>query len=90
IHEIVDHADFLEVQAGWARNIVVGFGRVVGRTVGLIAHQPSVMSGVLDIDSSDKASKFVRFCNAFNIPIVNLVDVPGFLPGVAQEHNGII
>ncbi len=90
ISEIVDHADFLEVQAGWARNIVVGFGRVVGRTVGIIANQPSVMSGVLDIDSSDKASKFVRFCNAFNIPIVNLVDVPGFLPGVAQEHNGII
>ncbi|MBB1509785.1 acyl-CoA carboxylase subunit beta [Tessaracoccus sp. MC1756] len=90
IHEIVDHADFLEVQAGWARNIVVGFGRIVGRTIGIIANQPSVMSGVLDIDSSDKASKFVRFCNAFNIPVVNLVDVPGFLPGVAQEHNGII
>ena len=90
ISEIVDHADFLEVQAGWARNIVVGFGRVVGRTVGIIANQPSVMSGVLDIDSSDKASKFVRFCNAFNIPIVTLVDVPGFLPGVAQEHGGII
>ncbi len=90
IREIVDHADFLEVQAGWAQNIVVGFGRVVGRTVGIIANQPSVMSGVLDIDSSDKASKFVRFCNAFNIPVVNLVDVPGFLPGVAQEHNGII
>ena len=90
IAELVDHQDFLEVQAGWARNIVVGFGRVVGRTVGIIANQPSVMSGVLDIDSSDKASKFVRFCNAFNIPVVNLVDVPGFLPGVAQEHNGII
>ena len=90
ITEIVDHADFLEVQAGWARNIVVGFGRVVGRTVGLIANQPSVMSGSLDIDSSDKASQFVRFCNAFNIPLVTLVDVPGFLPGVAQEHNGII
>ena len=90
IAEIVDHRDFLEVQAGWARNIVVGFGRIVGRTVGIIANQPSVMSGVLDIDSSDKASKFVRFCNAFNIPVVNLVDVPGFLPGVAQEHNGII
>ncbi len=90
ITEIVDHADFLEVQAGWARNIVVGFGRVVGRTVGIIANQPSVMSGSLDIDSSDKASKFVRFCNAFNIPLVTLVDVPGFLPGVAQEHNGII
>jgi len=90
ITEIVDHADFLEVQAGWAKNIVVGFGRIVGRTIGIIANQPSVMSGVLDIDSSDKASKFVRFCNAFNIPVVNLVDVPGFLPGVAQEHNGII
>ena len=90
IREIVDHADFLEVQAGWAQNIVVGFGRIVGRTVGIIANQPSVMSGVLDIDSSDKASKFVRLCNAFNIPVVNLVDVPGFLPGVAQEHNGII
>ncbi|SHI31712.1 methylmalonyl-CoA carboxyltransferase 12S subunit [Tessaracoccus bendigoensis DSM 12906] len=90
IREIVDHADFLEVQAGWAQNIVVGFGRVVGRTVGIIANQPSIMSGALDIDSSDKASKFVRFCNAFNIPVVNLVDVPGFLPGVAQEHNGII
>ncbi|MGA4669009.1 acyl-CoA carboxylase subunit beta [Propionibacteriaceae bacterium Y1923] len=90
IAELVDRADFLEVQAGWAMNIVVGFGRVVGRTVGIIANQPSVMSGVLDIDSSDKASKFVRFCNAFNIPVVNLVDVPGFLPGVAQEHNGII
>ena len=90
IREIVDHTDFLEVQAGWAQNIVVGFGRIVGRTVGIIANQPSVMSGVLDIDSSDKASKFVRFCNAFNIPVVNLVDVPGFLPGVTQEHNGII
>ncbi|NHB84531.1 acyl-CoA carboxylase subunit beta [Tessaracoccus sp. HDW20] len=90
IREVVDHADFLEVQAGWAQNIVVGFGRIVGRSVGIIANQPSVMSGVLDIDSSDKASKFVRFCNAFNIPVVNLVDVPGFLPGVAQEHNGII
>ncbi|RMB62049.1 acyl-CoA carboxylase subunit beta [Tessaracoccus antarcticus] len=90
IAEIVDHQDFLEVQAGWAMNIVVGFGRVVGRTVGIIANQPSVMSGSLDIDSSDKASKFVRFCNAFNIPLVTLVDVPGFLPGVAQEHSGII
>ena len=84
IREIVDHTDFLEVQAGWAQNIVVGFGRIVGRTVGIIANQPSVMSGVLDIDSSDKASKFVRFCNAFNIPVVNLVDVPGFLPGGAK------
>ncbi len=90
IMEIVDHRDFLEVQAGWAMNIVVGFARINGRTIGIIANQPSVMSGVLDIDSSDKASKFIRFCNAFNIPLVNLVDVPGFLPGVAQEHGGII
>ena len=90
IAEIVDHRDFLEVQAGWAMNIVIGFARINGRTIGIIANQPSVMSGVLDIDSSDKASKFIRFCNAFNIPLVNLVDVPGFLPGVTQEHNGII
>lgn len=90
IAEIVDHRDFLEVQAGWAQNIVIGFGRVNGRSIGIIANQPSVMSGVLDIDSSDKASKFIRFCNAFNIPVVNFVDVPGFLPGVAQEHGGII
>ena len=90
IAEIVDHRDFLEVQAGWAMNIVVGFARINGRTVGIIANQPSVMSGVLDIDSSDKGSKFIRFCNAFNIPLLNLVDVPGFLPGVAQEHGGII
>ena len=90
ILEIVDHRDFLEVQAGWAKNIVVGFARINGRSIGIIANQPSVMSGVLDIDSSDKGSKFIRFCNAFNIPVVNLVDVPGFLPGVAQEHGGII
>ena len=90
IAEIVDHRDFLEVQAGWAKSIVVGFARINGRSIGIIANQPSVMSGVLDIDSSDKGSKFIRFCNAFNIPVVNLVDVPGFLPGVAQEHGGII
>ncbi|WJY91545.1 Methylmalonyl-CoA carboxyltransferase 12S subunit [Corynebacterium faecale] len=90
IARIVDNADFLEVQEGFARNIVVGFGRVVGRTVGIVANQPQVMSGVLDINSSDKASSFIRFCNAFNIPLVTLVDVPGFMPGVAQEHGGII
>lgn len=90
IAKIVDYSDFLEVQAGYSQNIVVGFGRVVGRTVGIIANQPSVMSGVLDINASDKSSKFIRFCNAFNIPLLNLVDVPGFLPGVAQEHGGII
>ncbi len=90
IGRLVDHADFLEVQAGYARNIVVGFGRINGRTVGIIANQPNVIAGVLDINASDKASRQIRFCNAFNIPILTLVDVPGFLPGVAQEHGGII
>jgi len=87
---IVDGGDFLEVQSGYAANIVVGFARLLGRSIGLIANQPSVMSGVLDINASDKASQFIRFCNAFNIPLVTLVDVPGFLPGLDQEHNGII
>jgi methylmalonyl-CoA carboxyltransferase large subunit len=90
IARVVDLGDFLEVQAGYAQNIVIGFARVVGRTVGVVANQPMVLSGVLDINASDKASAFVRFCNAFNIPLVTFVDVPGFLPGVAQEHNGII
>ncbi len=90
IAHIVDHGDFLESQAGYAQNIVVGFARITGRSVGIVANQPAVMSGVLDINASDKASQFIRFCNAFNIPLLTLVDVPGFLPGVAQEHNGII
>ncbi|WBT09461.1 acyl-CoA carboxylase subunit beta [Corynebacterium sp. SCR221107] len=90
IARVVDRGDFLEVKAGFAPNIVVGFGRIVGRTVGVIANQPNVMSGVLDINSSDKGSEFIRFCNAFNIPLVTFVDVPGFMPGVAQEHGGII
>lgn len=90
ITRLVDFGDFLEVQAGFAGNIVVGFGRVTGRTVGVIANQPCVQAGVLDIDASDKASRFIRFCNAFNIPLLTLVDVPGFLPGVRQEHGGII
>ncbi|WP_300083771.1 acyl-CoA carboxylase subunit beta, partial [Propioniciclava sp.] len=90
ITRMVDHGDFLEVQAGYAMNIVVGFARINGRSIGVIANQPAVMAGVLDINASDKASKFIRFCNAFNIPLVTLVDVPGFLPGVAQEHGGII
>ncbi|WP_425308172.1 acyl-CoA carboxylase subunit beta [Ammonicoccus fulvus] len=90
IGQIVDHGDFLEVREGYAQNIVVGFARITGRTVGIIANQPQVMSGVLDINSSDKASTFIRFCNAFNIPLLTFVDVPGFLPGVAQEHGGII
>jgi methylmalonyl-CoA carboxyltransferase large subunit len=90
IARLVDHQDFLEVQAGYAKNIVVGFARINGRSVGIVANQPAVMAGALDINASDKASKFIRFCNAFNIPLVTLVDVPGFLPGVAQEHGGII
>jgi methylmalonyl-CoA carboxyltransferase large subunit len=90
IAKLVDFSDFLEVQAGFAPNIVVGFARVTGRSVGVIANQPCVQAGVLDINASDKASRFIRFCNAFNIPLLTLVDVPGFLPGVQQEHGGII
>jgi methylmalonyl-CoA carboxyltransferase large subunit len=87
---IVDQGDFLESQAGYAMNIVVGFARIVGRTVGIIANQSSHLSGAIDINASTKASRFVRFCNAFNIALVTFVDVPGFLPGVQQEHGGII
>jgi methylmalonyl-CoA carboxyltransferase large subunit len=87
---VVDRGDFLEVQAGYARNIVIGFARMLGRSIGIIANQPSVLSGVLDINAATKSSRFIRFCNAFNIPLVTFVDVPGFLPGVEQEHGGII
>ncbi len=87
---VVDRGDFLEVQAGYAANIVVGFARMLGRSIGVIANQPSVLSGVLDINAATKASRFIRFCNAFNVPLVTFVDVPGFLPGVQQEHGGII
>ena len=90
IRRVVDDGDFFEVQEHWARNIVVGFGRLGGFSVGIVAQQPMVLAGVLDIDSSTKAARFVRFCDCFNIPIVTLEDVPGFLPGVAQEHGGII
>ncbi|MBF6599328.1 MAG: methylmalonyl-CoA carboxyltransferase [Dehalococcoidia bacterium] len=90
IHEIVDAGDFMEVHAQFAQNIVVGFCRMAGRTVGVVANQPLYLAGVLDIDSSRKAARFVRFCDAFNIPVLTLVDVPGFLPGVAQEYGGII
>ena len=90
IGKVVDHADFLEVQAGYAMNIVVGFARINGRSIGVVANQPMVMAGVLDINASDKGSKFIRFCNAFNIPIVTFVDVPGYMPGVTQEYGGII
>jgi methylmalonyl-CoA carboxyltransferase 12S subunit len=87
---VVDFGDFLEVQSGFAPNIVVGFGRVGGRSVGVIANQPAINAGALDINASDKAARFIRFCNAFNISLLTFVDVPGFLPGVQQEHNGII
>ncbi len=90
IERIVDRGDFLEVQRHFARNIIVGFGRITGSTVGIIANQPNHKAGVLDINSSDKSSRFIRFCNAFNIPVVTLVDVPGFMPGVQQEYGGII
>jgi propionyl-CoA carboxylase beta chain len=90
IARLVDGADFLEVHSAWARNIVVGFARIQGIAVGIIANNPSVKAGTLDIDSSDKAARFIRFCNVFNIPVVTLVDVPGFLPGVQQERGGII
>ena len=90
IGKVVDDGDFLEVHAGYARNIIVGFGRLGGRPVGILANQPAVLAGVLDIDASRKGARFVRFCDAFNIPIITFEDVPGFLPGVAQEHGGII
>ena len=90
IARLVDDADFLEVQRDFAKNIVIGFGRIQGIVVGIIANQPLVKAGTLDIDSSDKAARFIRFCNVFNIPVVTLVDVPGFLPGVQQERGGII
>jgi methylmalonyl-CoA carboxyltransferase 12S subunit len=90
IRAVLDFQDFLEIQDGFAPNIVIGFGRVQGRTVGIIANQPKVMAGALDINASDKSSRFIRFCNAFNIPLLTFVDVPGFLPGVQQEYGGII
>jgi methylmalonyl-CoA carboxyltransferase large subunit len=90
ISGIVDRRDFLEVQAGYALNIVVGFGRILGRSIGIIANQPSVLAGALDSNAATKASRFIRFCNAFNIPLCTFVDVPGFFPGIQQEHGGII
>jgi methylmalonyl-CoA carboxyltransferase large subunit len=90
IEGVVDQGDLLEVQAGHAMNMVVGFGRIVGRTVGIIANQPSVLSGAIDINAATKAARFIRFCNAFNIPLLTFVDVPGFFPGVQQEYGGII
>jgi acetyl-CoA carboxylase carboxyltransferase component len=90
IHRVLDLESFLEIQPGWAPNIVLGFARLGGRAVGVVANQPSVLAGTLDIQASSKAARFVRFCDAFNLPLVTLVDVPGFLPGTSQEHGGII
>ena len=90
ITEVVDDGEFLEYHAGWAGSIVCGFARLDGRSVGIVGNQPMMMAGVLDIESSEKAARFVRFCDAFNLPLLTFVDVPGFLPGVDQEHGGII
>ncbi|HYG30067.1 MAG TPA: acyl-CoA carboxylase subunit beta [Allosphingosinicella sp.] len=90
IRKVLDDEDFFELQPNHAANIVIGFGRIEGRSVGVVANQPMVLAGVLDIKSSKKAARFVRFCDAFDIPILTFVDVPGFLPGIAQEHDGII
>ncbi|HUN50549.1 MAG TPA: acyl-CoA carboxylase subunit beta [Candidatus Sulfotelmatobacter sp.] len=90
IEKVVDEGDFFELQPSFARNIIIGFGRLDGATVGFVANQPMVLAGCLDIDSSRKAARFVRFCDCYNIPIVTFVDVPGFLPGTAQEYGGII
>jgi len=90
IEKVVDDSDFFEIQPEFARNILIGFARMEGTTIGIVANQPMVLAGCLDIDSSRKAARFVRFCDCFNIPIVTFVDVPGFLPGTAQEHGGII
>ena len=90
IERVVDDGSWLEVQSGWAMNLLVGFARLGGRAVGIVANQPAVLAGCLDIDASEKGARFIRFCDAFNIPIVTFEDVPGFLPGTAQEHMGII
>ena len=90
IRRVVDDGEFLEIFPLWAMNIVVGFARLDGRTIGIVGNQPKVIAGTLDIDASEKASRFVRFCDAFNIPILTFVDVPGFLPGTEQEYGGII
>jgi methylmalonyl-CoA decarboxylase subunit alpha len=90
IASVADNSEFFEVQKDWAQNIVVGFGRIEGKSVGFVANQPKVLAGVLDCDSSDKAARFIRFCDAFNIPLVTFEDLPGYLPGVDQEHAGVI
>src|SRR5690554_334713 len=87
---LADEGDFFEIQEAYARNIITGLMRIEGQTVGVVANQPMVLAGCLDIDSSKKAARFVRFCDAFNIPLLTLVDVPGFMPGTSQEYGGII
>src|SRR6185437_2135793 len=90
ILKVADEGDFFEISESFAKNIVTGFGRIAGRTAGFVANQPMVLAGVLDSDASRKAARFVRFCDAFSIPIVTFVDVPGFLPGTDQEYGGLI
>jgi acetyl-CoA carboxylase carboxyltransferase component len=90
IRSVVDSSDFFEIMEHYAKNMVIGFGRMEGRTIGFVANQPLEMAGVLDVDSSDKAARFIRYCDAFNIPIITFVDLPGYLPGVDQEHAGVI
>jgi len=90
INSVLDGSEFFEIQGRYAQNIIIGFGRLGGQTIGLVANQPAVLAGVLDADASTKAARFVRFCDAFSIPLICLVDVPGFMPGPEQEHGGII
>jgi methylmalonyl-CoA decarboxylase subunit alpha len=90
LKEFVDTDTFLEIQPDWARNAIVGLARIGGHSVGIVAQEPSIMAGVIDIDAADKMTRFVRMCDCFNIPLVTFVDSPGFLPGIAQEHGGII
>ena len=90
IERVVDNGYFFEVMPNFAKNILIGFARLAGRSVGIVANQPAYLAGVLDIDASDKASRFIRFCDCFNIPLITFEDVPGFLPGYTQENNGII
>ena len=90
LRRVMDDGEFFELQPAWAGNILIGYARLGGRPVGIVAQQPSMLAGALDIDASVKAARFVRTCDAFNVPLVTFVDVPGFLPGVAQEHGGII
>jgi acetyl-CoA carboxylase carboxyltransferase component len=90
IRSLSDNSEFFEIQELWAGNIAIGFMRLNGETIGVVANQPLILAGVLDVDSSDKGARFIRYCDAFNIPLLTLVDLPGYLPGVDQEHNGVI